>query len=316
MSGIIKFKHYFLNLILIWAAIAIYKSTSYYLTFLRSETQTILLYLAIAYTILGFLFYLLTPENKIKKSKGVIIFYAIARISEGTIKYFKSKKTPDKKPFPKLEKQEKTALLFVFVKFFFLPIMLNFFLNNYFALKSNVHTLTDLSTLFTIQGFNFILFPFLLASIFFIDTLWFAFGYAFEATLLKNTIRSVEPTFIGWFVALICYPPFNGTLTKYINWYANDYVLFFNDTITFIARIIVILLLSIYVSATLALGAKSSNLTNRGIVTRGPYSIIRHPAYISKNLAWWITVIPVISWPAILSAGVWSFIYHMRTITE
>ncbi len=43
-----------------------------------------------------------------------------------------------------------------------------------------------------------------------------------------------------------------------------------------------------YVAATVALGFKSSNLTNRGIVTRFPYNIVRHPAYIGKNLLWFI----------------------------
>ena len=77
-----------------------------------------------------------------------------------------------------------------------------------------------------------------------------------------------------------------------------------------------ILLLVIYVGATLSLGAKSSNLTNRGIVTRGTYSIIRHPAYVSKNLAWWLTIIPIASIPIVLSMATWSLIYHTRTITE
>jgi len=81
-------------------------------------------------------------------------------------------------------------------------------------------------------------------------------------------------------------------------------------------RAISLILIGIYVSATLALGPKSSNLTNRGIVTRGPYSIIRHPAYISKNLVWWITLLPILSWTAILSMGIWSTVYHLRSVTE
>ena len=40
-----------------------------------------------------------------------------------------------------------------------------------------------------------------------IDTLVFSFGYAFEFKCLKNVVKSVEPTFFGWFVAIICYPP-------------------------------------------------------------------------------------------------------------
>ncbi len=192
--------------------------------------------------------------------------------------------------------------------------MLNFFFANYYSIKNQLPNI--LSSLFTIETFNFLWFPFLLTLIFLIDTLWFSFGYAIETRSLKNTIRSVEPTAVGWIVALICYPPFNGMFTKYVNWFANDYVVFYNNSLTFFIRIIIIALLTVYVGATLALGAKCSNLTNRGIVSRGPYAIVRHPAYISKNLAWWITIIPVLSIPAVLSMGVWSLIYHMRTITE
>lgn len=149
-----------------------------------------------------------------------------------------------------------------------------------------------------------------------IDTLYFAFGYSIESGELKNKILSVEPTFLGWFVALICYPPLNTQMTRFTDWYANDYVMFGSDGITCIIRMIIVSLLLIYVGATIALGAKCSNLTNRGIVSRGPYAIIRHPAYISKNLAWWITIIPIASLPAILSMSAWSFIYHLRSITE
>jgi hypothetical protein len=161
--------------------------------------------------------------------------------------------------------------------------MLNFFLDNYFSLKSQLPALIQTSSLFSLNGFNFTIFPFLLALFFLIDTLWFAFGYAFESVSLKNRIRSVEPTILGWIVALICYPPFNSFLTKYTNWYANEHVIFFSNDITFISRIVIILLLSIYIGATLALGAKSSNLTNREVVSKGPYAVIRHPAYSSKN---------------------------------
>ena len=194
--------------------------------------------------------------------------------------------------------------------------MLNFFFSKYHAIKYQLPNLLNSGNLLTIDGFNFLIFPFLLILIFLIDTLWFSFGYAFEAGFLKNTIRSVEPTILGWVVALICYPPFNEMFVRYVDWYSNEYIIFFNTPLTFVMRIIIIFFFLIYLSATFALGTKCSNLTNRGIVSRGPYAIIRHPAYISKNLAWWLTIIPIVSLPAILSMGAWSLIYHLRTITE
>ena len=50
----------------------------------------------------------------------------------------------------------------------------------------------------------------------------------------------------------------------------------------------------VYAWATLALGLRASNLTNRGIVTTGPYRWLRHPAYVAKNLSWWIGATPLV----------------------
>ncbi len=303
MRLIDRLKPYISNLILIWLAVYIYRHVSYYSGFLSQQTQEIIFYFAISYTFFGFLFYIFMPSDRIPQSKGLILFRALNRVL-------------GRFPKSRFEKHEKVALLFIIVKFFFFPIMLNFFLNNYFAVKNSVNGLPNLASFFSIGVFNSLSYPFLLSLIFMIDTLWFCFGYAFEAGILKNTVRSVEPTFIGWIVTLICYPPFNSFYGKHIEWYANDYIDFSTSTITFIARIFIILLLIVYVSATLALGTKCSNLTNRGIVSRGPYRFIRHPAYTGKVLSWWITLIPVMNIFAFLSMFSWSCIYYLRAITE
>jgi protein-S-isoprenylcysteine O-methyltransferase Ste14 len=207
-------------------------------------------------------------------------------------------------------------LLFLLVKIFFTPLMINFFFNNYFSVKEQIGALGGVDTLFSVHGFNAFLYPFLLSLIFLADTLYFSFGYMLEAKFLKNNIRSVEPTILGWAVALVCYPPFNEFYGRHINWYANDMVSFGTDTATFIIRGFITLFLLIYLGATLALGTKCSNLTNRGIVTKGPYAVIRHPAYMCKNLAWWITIIPVMSVGAFISMLSWTVIYYLRAITE
>jgi protein-S-isoprenylcysteine O-methyltransferase Ste14 len=79
----------------------------------------------------------------------------------------------------------------------------------------------------------------------------------------------------------------------------------------------------IYLLATFAFGVRFSNLTHRGILTGGPYRFTKHPAYVAKNLSWWLITLPFIpnhGWvDAIKStlglAGV-SFIYYMRARTE
>ena len=215
-----------------------------------------------------------------------------------------------------LEKEEKTALLFMGVKFFFLPLMVNFFINNFSNLLQFKNSAIDLLGSFGSGASFFPWYSTILAFAFTIDTFVFAAGYLFESTSLKNRVQSVEPTLLGWAVALICYPPFNSLVGRYVPWGANDHVLFWNEQWTTIFQIILVLLLTIYVTATLALGIRSSNLTNRGIVSRFPYSIVRHPAYISKNMIWWITLLPVIDWKFAMGMAFWSFIYYLRAITE
>ena len=66
---------------------------------------------------------------------------------------------------------------------------------------------------------------------------------------------------------------------------------------------------------------------NRGTVKIFPYNIIRHPAYVSKVLLWWIGSIAIISELIdfngfgsvilyICSALMWTLIYILRAITE
>jgi protein-S-isoprenylcysteine O-methyltransferase Ste14 len=82
----------------------------------------------------------------------------------------------------------------------------------------------------------------------------------------------------------------------------------------------------VYVWATVALGLRARNLTNRGIVTTGPYRWTRHPTYVSKNVSWWIGATPLFlklactdPWrlvPAILGTAAWSGISVLRALTE
>ncbi len=279
---------YLSSLFLYAIAILAFNTIPFYTNYLQEQTQKFLLLLFLGYGVLAPIYYLVTTKQD-STNKTFLVLNFIVRL-------FK-KNTPITITF-----QEKVALLFILVKLFFLPLMFNFFFGNMAGLEGHLT--------------NFKLFPFALFLIFTLDTLIFAFGYTFEFKSLKNVVKSVEPTFLGWFVTLICYPPFNAITGGYIPWGANDYAFFWNDTITNIARGILVFLLLIYLAATFALGPKASNLTNRGIITRFPYSVVRHPAYISKVSVWWITLLPFITWPFALGMLFWTFIYFMRAITE
>ena len=59
--------------------------------------------------------------------------------------------------------------------------------------------------------------------------------------------------------------------------------------------VVLVVLTAIYAWATVAFGIRFSNLTHRGILTNGPYAWTRHPAYVSKNLFWWLSALPFLA---------------------
>ncbi|HEX9138763.1 MAG TPA: isoprenylcysteine carboxylmethyltransferase family protein, partial [Steroidobacteraceae bacterium] len=64
----------------------------------------------------------------------------------------------------------------------------------------------------------------------------------------------------------------------------------------------IILLSLIYALSTVAFGLRFSNLTHRGIITGGPYRLTKHPAYLSKNLSWWLISVPFVLRPDALAS--------------
>jgi hypothetical protein len=174
----------------------------------------------------------------------------------------------------------------------------------------------------------------LLPLLFVMDTGLGALGYACSSRWLDNKSRSVEPTLFGWAVALACYPPFNSITGTYLplhgesqggllNFYwAREYLsegLCFGMALALdlALKAFIILNYLVYVWATTAFGLRFSNLTHRGIITRGPYAYVRHPAYIAKNLAWWAEYIRTFpSFALLLCLLVQNYIYYLRAVTE
>lgn len=135
--------------------------------------------------------------------------------------------------------------------------------------------------------------------IFGFDLLFSATGYLFTLRLFDSHVRSTEPTLLGWAVALFCYEPF-------FDFFSGQYLPYDNDVywsvwlqgspgLYAVWGGIILFLYGIYVIATLCFGIRFSNLTHRGILTNGPYRYCKHPAYVSKNLAWWLATIPFLS---------------------
>lgn len=309
-----KYMYLLSNLTLIWCFILFYGTNHYYVNFLRDETQHILLFLATAYTIYGILFYFFKKNFAV--THAYVALVAITRwLKEFSSRLSKFPETPAPE-LPVISGREKTSILFLLIKILYLPMMLNFLIGNYISVSDNLETLTSFEHPFTLEHFSLIIFPFLINGIFLIEVSYYVFGYTVESTFFDNTIKSVEPTIFGWLVTLSCYPPFNGFMNNYVLWYSTDFPSFTHEWQTITVQSLILVCFIIYLWSAISLGAKCSNLTNRGIVTTGAFSYVRHPAYISKNLAWWLGLLPNLTLPAILSMSFWSLIYFLRAITE
>lgn len=225
---------------------------------------------------------------------------------------------------------EKTSILAWCVKLFFAPLMILFLTDAIVTISNNTffaywdRYLLEHSF---IEFFNKHIFWWCFAIILWIDVLFYTLWYLIESPRLKNSIKSVEPTALGWWVVLICYPPFNTWLTNFIGWYSTNFPQFTSTYFHLFFNISILLLMGFYSYASVSLWLKASNLTNRGIITTWAYKYIRHPAYVCKNFAWWIGVLPLLVWNiqhgditntiiVISSMMAWSWIYYMRAKTE
>lgn len=140
----------------------------------------------------------------------------------------------------------------------------------------------------------------LVTLLFLIDVQIGTVGYLLTLRPLDAHIRSGNPLLAGWIAALLCYPPFvwgiigpdNQVLSYelgtpgWAHWFAG------NTSLLWAWAGVLIALTGIYAWATVAFGIRFSNLTYRGVLTNGPYRFTRHPAYLSKNLFWWCSVLP------------------------
>ncbi|MEH3045671.1 methyltransferase family protein [Sphingomonas adhaesiva] len=168
----------------------------------------------------------------------------------------------------------------------------------------------------------------LITFMFVVDVAFATVGYLLTMRPLDAHIRSANPFMAAWTAALICYPPFimmddgrpfdyrPGT-ADWTHWMQG------HPLLLAITGAVLVALTGIYAWATVAFGLRFSNLTNRGVLTHGPYAWSRHPAYLAKNLFWWISTIPLLSTGSLVDAaratillGVVSGIYYWRAKTE
>lgn len=316
-------KNYLSTILFLLTAYLFFSNNSFYQNFLIKDfsfnftnfninTLTIYKGIIIAYMVFLIPFYTIYKD---KSKARLVINYFVQKIIN--YKY-------------KLKNEEKVSILAWCVKLFFAPLMIVWFTWQVFTMLNNMHLafndLPILSYSFLLY-FNKHFFWLGMSIILFIDLIFFTIWYLIEIPSLKNKIKSVESTFLWWFVVLMCYPPFNTHTTSIIWWYSTEFPKFGNEYVHITLNMMILIFMWIYSWASLSLWLKASNLTNRWIVKKWPYKYIRHPAYISKNLSWWIGWLPLLIWNiytwqfkdffiVFFSLSVWTYIYYLRAITE
>ncbi len=239
-----------------------------------------------------------------------------------------------KPEFRDVDKKNTRAFL---VKLFFSPLMTIFFCDQFPHLVNNMGYLVDglmaaiTSGAYNAQRFGNDFYNISIAFIFSVDVALAWCGYIIASRWVDNQTLSAEPTTLGWLVCLVCYPPFQRN-TGWILSTPSEKAITASGVEWVIVVFTTMMVLSylVYMSATLWFGVRFSNLTNRGIIRKGPFAIVRHPAYASKNFAWWCIMFPGVIY-TFVQAG-WAgwqtalyhttalifmtFIYFWRAITE
>jgi len=160
-----------------------------------------------------------------------------------------------------------------------------------------------------------------------VDLLFCVVGYTISLRLFDSHIRSVEPTLAGWLAALICYQPFYSVIGRYYLQYDDgtswSQWLAPWPTIRSAWGGAINVLAILYCLSTVAFGLRFSNLTHRGIITDGPYRFSKHPAYIAKNLSWWLIAVPFVGNQDAAASlrnccllGLLNLVYYARAKTE
>ncbi|ALF59957.1 methyltransferase family protein [Psychrobacter urativorans] len=245
----------------------------------------------------------------------IYIFFSDRRLLEPEDEYAKigamlNRRTPlDKAILQKF-------LLKTAVKIVFVPFMYSGFLGN-------LSILLNTAWHFNSGAVSLLLFNFGVS----IDMLIGIFGYLFSSAIINNQIIDTDSNFLGWLFALLCYPPLVWIMRQ-VNDQQDSLVwnqLIPQDNILYwILFIIINMTWVVYWLATFEFGMTFSNLSYRRLIDKGVYRYSKHPAYIAKNIYWWLYTLPFMGvafisvewWKNILGLTFVSLIYYGRAKSE
>ena len=152
----------------------------------------------------------------------------------------------------------------------------------------------------------------------FLDSIIFAMliiaiipGYCFSARILNTSVKKTDHSWFGWMVTLFCYPPINrgtgsGWFVYHIKETSQNWVTWFGTegTAVIITGSALLVCYFVHYWAEAIFCLRSSHLTNRGIITNGPFRICKHPVYVSKCIAWFITFLPFLTYPNVILGNI------------
>lgn len=291
-------------------------------------------WLLTAFTILGIPYVFLTEAFKSDEKKDKNSYhYLVEFVLIGLFSTLKIIQKPTSRPVTGA--QLKKTFLGLLVRVFFAPLMTVFFIDQFGHLVSNMGYVIDWLPKKIAEGnyshanFNKDLMNTMKPVIFSIDVTLAWCGYVLTSRWLDNETQSTEPTLLGWLVCLISYPPFHLAGLYFV--FPSENVIRTIDNHYFVSFFTILTIISfmIYTVATIVFGVRFSNLTHRGIIRKGPFAIVRHPAYASKNIGWWLGIFPVLVYLfatgsiagiymilATIALAAQSYWYYWRAITE
>ncbi len=124
-------------------------------------------------------------------------------------------------------------------------------------------------------------------------------GYSMTLKLFDAHIRSPNRLLGAWVVTLICYEPLKfiiaGSVIRFRH--DQDWTAVIGDYPVMMWPWLGLILVSffVWVWATAIFGLRWSNLTNRGIITNGPYAYTKHPDHAAKSIFFWLTAAPFLT---------------------
>lgn len=293
------------------AALLVIYTLPYYQNFLREETARALLLIFGGQWLLS-LVLLFMGRDSLFADRAYWAAKGAIRVVQH---FFRQGLEPNSGVLPQklhLPLAEQVSLLFWIVKIFFIPFMLNVATMQMSALLPQLTYPGLAGYLLTFPGFYF----FWLTFVDMIDTAIATLGYALESRSLKNTVRSVDFSLLGWLAALSCYPPFGAVLSGYFPLDTSPHVQVSSGILGIGLKTAVLILLTLFTCTTINLGFHFSNLCHRGLVTTGFYSYVRHPAYTFKLLAWILICLTHGRAMLFFSLGCWIAVYFLRALTE